>query len=254
MNFHRRKNLFLEKNNISCFLFLKFIKQTFISVVMDKSTVGDRVLQQIADRIADLDYQCEVQDQSHDGVAVPIAGVQSGNSSTSKEQNNRFVLHSENMVKDFIEEKKNINTSVKTKSDTRLFRKFLQANSEKRPVKDIPYPELDKLLARFFLSVRKTDGNEYEPTSLVSFQSSIMRHMREEGIAVNLRTDSEFSLSREALASKQKDLKSQGKGNKPHKSEPFSSEEIDFLWEKNLLGNRKFSAKQNYIYVYLFIA
>jgi hypothetical protein len=38
------------------------------------------------------------------------------------------------------------------------------------------------------------------------------------------------------LAAKQKELKKQGKGNKVNASQPFTEEDMNLFWEKNLLG------------------
>ena len=56
----------------------------------------------------------------------------------------------------------------------------------------------------------------------------------------NLATSAVFSHSREVLESKMKQLKSLGKGNSPNKSQPLTPEEIDILYEKNLLGSGRY--------------
>ncbi|CAG2204425.1 unnamed protein product [Mytilus edulis] len=53
---------------------------------------------------------------------------------------------------------------------------------------------------------------------------------------INILKDKEFHHSREVLSAKRKHLKSQGLGNKKMKADPFSSSEIDMLFEQNLLG------------------
>ena len=50
-------------------------------------------------------------------------------------------------------------------------------------------------------------------------------------------TDKEFERTREVVKSKQKYLKSQGKGNGPKTSEILTKEEIDLLYQKGLLGS-----------------
>ena len=46
-----------------------------------------------------------------------------------------------------------------------------------------------------------------------------------------------FKQTRKALQSKQRDLKWKGKGNKPNASSALSEEDIQVLYEKDLLGN-----------------
>ena len=106
-------------------------------------------------------------------------------------------------------------------------------------MESIPVAELNQYLARLFLSVRSQKNEEYEPDSLKSIQSSISRYLMEKN-GTNILQDKEFHHSREVLAAKRKHLKSQGLGNKKRKADPFTSTEIDLLFEKNLLGTSKF--------------
>ena len=46
----------------------------------------------------------------------------------------------------------------------------------------------------------------------------------------------EFSVSRAALKSKQKELKSQGKGNKPNAADELCKKDTKYLYEKRELG------------------
>lgn len=46
----------------------------------------------------------------------------------------------------------------------------------------------------------------------------------------------EFSKVREVLKAKQKDLKNEGRGDISQKSDEITDEEINQLWEKELLG------------------
>ncbi|XP_071135768.1 uncharacterized protein KIAA1958-like [Mytilus edulis] len=148
----------------------------------------------------------------------------------------------------FIEEMKNDNTKRKTKSDIKLLTEWLKANNELRAIEDISVPELNQYLARFYLSVRSRKNEEYEPDSLKSIQSSINRHLMEKS-GINILKDKEFHHSREVLSAKRKHLKSQGLGNKKMKADPFSSSEIDMLFEQNLLGTGNPEALLNTIWL-----
>ena len=46
-----------------------------------------------------------------------------------------------------------------------------------------------------------------------------------------------FNLTREALKAKQKHLNQQGKGNKPKRACPLTDEEINILYNRNVLGS-----------------
>ena len=58
---------------------------------------------------------------------------------------------------------------------------FLEENLNKTKTKSDRNPpkDLDSIMARFFLSVLKKDGTEYEPDSLGSMYNSLDRHLRD---------------------------------------------------------------------------
>ncbi|CAC5397455.1 unnamed protein product [Mytilus coruscus] len=115
-------------------------------------------------------------------------------------------------------------------------------------IEDISVSELNQYLVRFFLSVRSQKNEEYEPDSLKSIQSSISRYLMEKN-GINILKDEEFYHSREVLSAKRKHLKSQGLGNKKLKADPFTSTEIDMLFEQNLLGTGNPEALLNNIWL-----
>lgn len=49
---------------------------------------------------------------------------------------------------------------------------------ETRTLENIPPIELNELLSKFFISIRKKDGAEYEPASLSNMKCSLERHLR----------------------------------------------------------------------------
>ena len=109
---------------------------------------------------------------------------------------------------------------------------------ESRAIENIPANELDLLLSKFFISVRKQDGAEYEPCTLSGFQRSFQRHLHEEGSLINILKDNEFSKSREVLAAKRKNRVRQGKGNRPNATRELTEAEEDALFENGQFGVR----------------
>ena len=76
----------------------------------------------------------------------------------------------------------------------------------------------------------------YEPTSLRSLMASFKRHLKKKGYSASIINDLVFEKTRKVLQSKQKQLKKQGKGNKPKASVALTTEELKILYEKGLLG------------------
>ena len=68
-------------------------------------------------------------------------------------------------IEKFLQEQKSKNTQYKTKSDLNAWKKFCESLKGSRAIENIPVNELDLLLSKFFISVRKTNGTEYEPTT-----------------------------------------------------------------------------------------
>ena len=78
----------------------------------------------------------------------------------------------------FIDNEENSNTRKKTKNDMALLSSFMAKEKENRQVEEIPPQELDNYLSRFLFSVRKKNGDEYEPSTLRGFIASIERYLK----------------------------------------------------------------------------
>jgi hypothetical protein len=143
----------------------------------------------------------------------------------------------------FVESKKNPNTKSKTKSDIGKFTKWLREDGEVRQIEDIPPKELDIFFSRFLLSTRKEKNNEeFEPVTLRGFKSSLSRYLISKDYQGDV-NGKEFRLTRDVLKSKCVDLKEKGKGNVPNRAEPFTADEVQILYQKNLLGDGKSKQK-----------
>lgn len=139
-------------------------------------------------------------------------------------------------VEKFIDNEENSNTRKKTKNDMALLSSFMAKEKENRQVEEIPPQELDNYLSRFLLSVRKKNGDEYEPSTLRGFIASIERYLKKCRYSESVITGQNFARKRDALKSKQKHLKRLGKGNKPNEASSLTPEERDILFERKEMG------------------
>ena len=140
-------------------------------------------------------------------------------------------------VDQFIDLKKNDNTKRKTSSDVALFQRFLkEIHDIDEDLEEIEPELLNIYMAEFFVSVRKSDGQQYEPLSLRSFFASFNRYLKEKDYPVEVAQSPIFCKALEALKAKQKDLKSLGKRSKPNAARSLTDEEINILYEKGELG------------------
>ena len=78
----------------------------------------------------------------------------------------RFVTFDITEVEEFINNVENSNTRRKTKNNMVLLRSFMAKEKENRQFEEILPQELDNYLSRILLSVRKKNGDEYEPPTL----------------------------------------------------------------------------------------
>ena len=74
--------------------------------------------------------------------------------------NIRFQHVNEEQKVAFKLEQKNKNTNTKTRSDVKLFKKYLSCKKYSRKHEDIPGPDLNVLLEEFFMCLRKSDNSE----------------------------------------------------------------------------------------------
>ena len=71
--------------------------------------------------------------------------------------------------------------------------------NEHMPIYQIPPKELCTLLCRFFLSVRKAYGSNYEPNTLCGLESGYERHLRYHNYEYSVTKSVEFAKIREVL-------------------------------------------------------
>ena len=164
-----------------------------------------------------------------------------GTSGTAAKANNsstdsRFKSVTSEDVSNFVRDNENKKTAAKTKQHVKLVTEYFTSVGEDRDLHDIPPHDLDPLLSRFFLAVRQKNGKEYEPGTLRDILSSIQRHLNRQSYGILLTEDIRFQAMRETLRSKQKELKSQGLGNRAKKAEALTSEEVDMLYLHGQLG------------------
>ena len=100
---------------------------------------------------------------------------------------NRFVdIHNED-INIILETEENENTKKKNKQDMALFSSFLQnSQNETRDIHEIPPYQLDSYISKFLLSVRKRNGDNYEPTSLRGMVSSFERYFNNDTTTLSL--------------------------------------------------------------------
>lgn len=154
-------------------------------------------------------------------------------------------------VDGFIEEQKKRNTVKSTQRDLKNVQRWLFLNKkETRQIEFIPPNHLNDFLAELFISIRKENGLDYEPSSLETMKNSIDRYLREKNYPKSLK-DREFEKCLRALQAKKVQLKKNGLGRKPQKCFEIDQNEEDQLFESNAFGSKTPQALQKTLFYYL---
>lgn len=137
-------------------------------------------------------------------------------------------------IKQFVEASKSDETKRKMSSWVNMLQNFATASDLGDPIK-MCKQELNKLLCLFIIQMKKSDGSEYETSSMYSAVSLLGRYVREIGKG-DIDKDSEYLGLRDVKKAKLKVLKSAGKGNRPNQALPISQEEEDALYAAGQFG------------------
>ena len=116
---------------------------------------------------------------------------------------------------EYITDQENKNTRAKTQQDVKLLAAFLLEKNEQR-IEEIQPEELNRCVSEFILSVKRKDGQDYEPSSLRGLFSSFNRYLKERKYSASIIEDIVFDQARKCLEARSKQLKKEGKGNKPN--------------------------------------
>ncbi|XP_052080614.1 transcriptional regulator QRICH1-like [Mytilus californianus] len=155
---------------------------------------------------------------------------------SSKTQKRQFVTIPEDSIDTFVLDQENKNTARKTQSDIQSLQQFLVTKLETREIYSIPPHELNQILCQFLISVRKDDGDQYEPASLKGMLCSFDRYLRQHNYGYQISKSAEFSKVKDVLTAKQVELKKMGKGNGNKKAETLCDQDIEKLFQSGEIG------------------
>lgn len=162
----------------------------------------------------------------------------------------RFAPVSTDDVDRLIAKEENEYTKQKTLYDLKIVLMWLtEERNEKRAIENIASQELNMYLSEFIVAARTKKGKDYEPSSLRGILSSVDRYLTRKECGKRLFFYPEFSRVREALKSKQKELKKDGRGDKPNATTALTDKKIDILFEKNILGTSSPQAVLNTVWL-----
>ena len=88
---------------------------------------------------------------------------------------------------EFILGHRNKNIVSATTTGVNAFTKYLRTLGESRNIGDIAFQELNLLLSKFVIEVRRGDGANFEPGTLSSYVRSVQCYLNEKGKFVLLK-------------------------------------------------------------------
>ena len=104
----------------------------------------------------------------------------------------------------FVQEQRNKNTVKKTKYALQNFTEFLRRNGVHAKIDGMDPQTLNNHIESYFILAKRSDGEEYEPSSLRCLFNGINRHLQENGYPENMQSSTKFQGSRGILAAKLK--------------------------------------------------
>ena len=104
----------------------------------------------------------------------------------------------------------NKNTRAKTQRDVKLLTAFLLEKNKQRKI-EIQSEQLNRYVSEFILSVKRKDGQDYEPSSLRGLFSSFNRYLKERKYSASIIEDIVFDQARKCLEAPSKQLKKKRK-------------------------------------------
>ena len=84
--------------------------------------------------------------------------------------------------------------------------------------------------------MKRKDGKDFEPSSLIGLFSSFNLHLKECKYPVSVVEDVALERERKCLEANNEQLTKDGKGNRSNAAETLSDDENNILYDKNLLG------------------
>ena len=166
-----------------------------------------------------------------------------GQKNTENQQNKRkrsIVILEDDEIEEFQSKQVAKNTVKGTESAVRRLEAWYNDRyGRKLVLSSINKTNASDLLKHFFLEIRDTRkyglGEEYEPSTLSTYRNGLRRYFleRKDGESFDIGEDEDL---KKKLAAKKKQLKAEGKGNRPHRADPPDENQMEKLWTTGAVG------------------
>ena len=140
------------------------------------------------------------------------------------------------LVQSLKENATNKNTLQSTNNWVKVWKTWAAQKGYDESIEKYESETLNKILKQFYATVRKKNGDDYEPDSLRVMVTAIDRYLIEKEYKYSIIRDREFKSSKQVLEGKARLLRQQGKGKRPNKARSLTTTEENELWEKRKMG------------------
>jgi len=140
------------------------------------------------------------------------------------------------LIQSFKENAMNKNTLQSTNNWVKVWKSWASQKGYDDSIEKYEPEALNKILEQFYATVRKKDGDDYEPDSLRVMVTAIDRFLSEKEYKYSIIRDRQFKSSKQVLEGKARLLRQEGKGKRPNKARSLTTTEENELWEKKKLG------------------
>ena len=187
--------------------------------------------------VLDEEFFTAIQRQLNSGTPEEVLHHQIMQQITSEElpsvSTERFASVTQKELEEAISRRIPHNTRKSTTWGYNIWRGWCKARLIDENIEDMDDKQIDSLLSLFVHEVRRQDGNEYPPNSLVNIVSGIQRHLRENGhptISFYDKSCPKFDRLRKSLDAKMKELTRRGIGSQKRQAQPME------LWGKKVFN------------------
>ena len=140
------------------------------------------------------------------------------------------------LIQSLRENAMNKNTVQSTNNWVKVRKSWAAQKGHDESIEKYEPEALNKILEQFYATVRKKDGDDYEPDSLRVMATAVDRYLPEKEYKYSIIRDREFKSSKQVLEGKARLLRQQGKGERPNNARSLTTTEENELWKKKKLG------------------
>ena len=165
----------------------------------------------------------------------------------------RFASLNTDEFENILKEKDALNTRKATKAAVDVLQAYLVAKKLSTSVEKLDKIAISEILGKFYLEVRKADGDFYKRGSLVSIRGGINRHLKDtyDG-QIDIIKDSEFSRANQSFKAALVQLKKLGKGDVEHHP-PVDENDICTLYRSGVFNQNDPQCLQNKVWFELMV-